>query len=163
MNKSIQRVIALVVMLAVVMSATVYGASSFTIHYQELASDAPVVMTVNGDEIHSDEYAGYMEYNMAYYASMYAQMGISDLWNNAEAAAAFGPSMPDAAKEQATDTLTRNQQILADKIKAEANTEYEKETKPQMDPERAAEIERKKKIALQAALKAKAKQDKKRR
>ena len=69
----------------------------------------------------------------------------------------------DAAKEQATDTLTRNQQILADKIKAEANTEYEKETKPQMDPERAAEIERKKKIALQAALKAKAKQDKKRR
>lgn len=104
MNKSIQRVIALVVMLAVVMSATVYGASSFTIHYQELASDAPVVMTVNGDEIHSDEYAGYMEYNMAYYASMYAQMGISDLWNNAEAAAVFGPSMPDAAKEQAVYT-----------------------------------------------------------
>ena len=69
----------------------------------------------------------------------------------------------DAAKEQATDTLTRNQQILADKIKAEANTEYVKETKPQMDPERAAEIERKKKIALQAALKAKAKQEKKRR
>ncbi len=104
MNKSVQRVIALVVMLAVVMSATVYGASSFTIHYQEMTSDAPVVMTVNGDEVRADEYAGYMEYNMAYYASMYAQMGISDLWNNAEASAAFGPSMPEAAKQQAVYT-----------------------------------------------------------
>ena len=104
MSKLVQRVVALIVMLAVVMSATVCGASSFTIHYQELASDAPVVMTINGDEVHSDEYAGYMEYNMAYYASMYAQMGITDLWNNTEAAAAFGPSMPDAAKEQAVYT-----------------------------------------------------------
>ena len=104
MSKLVQRVVALIVMLAVVMSATVCGASSFTIHYQELASDAPVVMTINGDEVHADEYAGYMEYNMAYYASMYAQMGITDLWNNTEAAAAFGPSMPGAAKEQAVYT-----------------------------------------------------------
>ena len=44
--------VALVVMLAVVMSATAHGASNFVVDYQELKSDAPVVMTVNGGEIH---------------------------------------------------------------------------------------------------------------
>ena len=53
MSKLVQRIVALVVMLAVVMSATAYGASTFVVDYQELKSDAPVVMTVNGEEIHS--------------------------------------------------------------------------------------------------------------
>ena len=57
MSKLMQRIVALVVMLAVVMSATAYGASTFVVDYQELKSDAPVVMTVNGEEIHADEYA----------------------------------------------------------------------------------------------------------
>ena len=60
MSKLVQRIVALVVMLAVVMSATAYGASTFVVDYQELKSDAPVVMTVNGEEIHADEYASYM-------------------------------------------------------------------------------------------------------
>ena len=111
MSKLVQRVVALVVMLAVVMSATAYGASTFVIDYQEMAGDTPVVLTVNGDEVHADEYAGYMEYNMMYYANMYAQMGISDLWNNAEAAAAFGPSMPSAAKDQAVYTRVIKQKM----------------------------------------------------
>ena len=55
MSKLVQRIVALVVMLAVVMSATAYGASTFVVDYQELKSDAPVVMTVNGEEIHADE------------------------------------------------------------------------------------------------------------
>ena len=45
MSKLVQRIVALVVMLAVVMSATAYGASTFVVDYQELKSDAPVVMT----------------------------------------------------------------------------------------------------------------------
>ena len=42
MSKLVQRIVALVVMLAVVMSATAYGASTFVVDYQELKSDAPV-------------------------------------------------------------------------------------------------------------------------
>lgn len=41
MSKLVQRIVALVVMLAVVMSATAYGASTFVVDYQELKSDAP--------------------------------------------------------------------------------------------------------------------------
>ena len=101
MNKFVQRAVALVVMVAVVMGATVWGTNRTTISYQELKSSAPVVMTVNGDEVKADEYAGYMLYNMMYYANMYAQFGMTDMWSNADAAAMFGPAMPSAAQEQA--------------------------------------------------------------
>ena len=72
MSKMVQRAVALVVMLVVVLGGTIWGTASTTIHYQPLDSGAPVVMTVNGDEVCADEYAGYMLYNMAYYANMYA-------------------------------------------------------------------------------------------
>lgn len=100
MSKMMQRAVALVVMLAVVMGGTIWGVSSTTIHYRPLNNGAPVVMTVNGDEVCADEYAGYMLYNMAYYANMYAQLGMSDVWNDEYAAATLGSSMPAAAKEQ---------------------------------------------------------------
>lgn len=96
----VQRAVALVVMLVVVMGGTIWGVSSMTIHYQPLDSGAPVVMTVNGDEVCADEYAGYMLYNMAYYANMYAQFGMTDVWNDEYAAATLGSSMPQAAKDQ---------------------------------------------------------------
>ena len=73
-----QRIVALVVMLAVVMSATAYGASTFVVDYQELKSDAPVVMTVNGEEIHADEYASYMMSQIINYQQMYAMYGLSE-------------------------------------------------------------------------------------
>ena len=100
MSKMVQRAVALVVMLVVVMGGTIWGVSSMTIHYQPLNSGAPVVMTVNGDEVCADEYAGYMLYNMAYYANMYAQFGMTDVWNDEYAAATLGSSMPQAAKDQ---------------------------------------------------------------
>lgn len=100
MSKMVQRAVALVVMLVVVMGGTIWGVSSTTIHYQPLNSGAPVVMTVNGDEVCADEYAGYMLYNMAYYANMYAQFGMTDVWNDEYAAATLGSSMPQAAKDQ---------------------------------------------------------------
>lgn len=100
MSKMVQRAVALVVMLVVVMGGTVWGTASMTIHYQPLNNGAPVVMTVNGDEVCADEYAGYMLYNMSYYANMYAQLGMSDVWNDEYAAATLGSSMPAAAKDQ---------------------------------------------------------------
>lgn len=100
MSKMMQRAVALVVMLVVVMGGTIWGVSSTTIHYQPLNNGAPVVMTVNGDEVCADEYAGYMLYNMSYYANMYAQLGMSDVWNDEYAAATLGSSMPAAAKDQ---------------------------------------------------------------
>lgn len=100
MSKMVQRAVALVVMLVVVLGGTVWGVSSTTIHYQPLNNGAPVVMTVNGDAVCADEYAGYMLYNMSYYANMYAQFGMSDVWNDEYAAATLGASMPQAAKDQ---------------------------------------------------------------
>ncbi len=77
MSKLVQRIVALVVMLAVVMSATAYGASTFVVEYKELKSDAPVVMTVNGEEIHADEYASYMTAAMYNVEREFAMYGIS--------------------------------------------------------------------------------------
>lgn len=100
MSKMMQRAVALVVMLAVVMGGTLWGVDSMTIRYEQPSTDAPVVLTVNGDEVRADEYAGYMLYNMMYYANMYAQFGMSNVWDDEYAAATLGSSMPAAAKDQ---------------------------------------------------------------
>ena len=91
----------MVAMTAVVMGATIGGVSSMMIHYKPLNGDAETVLTVNGDAVAADEYSGYMLYNMQYYASMYAQMGMSDLWSNEDMAKSLGASMPEAAEQQA--------------------------------------------------------------
>lgn len=101
MSKMVQRAVALVVMLVVALGGTIWGTESTSIRYQPLNSGAPVVMTVNGDEVCADEYAGYMLYNMAYYENMYAQFGMSNVWDDDYAAATLGASMPSAAKDQA--------------------------------------------------------------
>ena len=96
MSKLVQRIVALVVMLAVVMSATAYGASTFVVDYQELKSDAPVVMTVNGEEIHADEYASYMMSQIINYQQMYAMSGLSEK----NMASTFGDAAKESAKQQ---------------------------------------------------------------
>ena len=101
MSKLVQRLAAMVAMTAVVMGATIGGVSSMMIHYKPLNGDAETVLTVNGDAVAADEYSGYMLYNMQYYASMYAQMGMSDLWSNEDMAKSLGASMPEAAEQQA--------------------------------------------------------------
>ena len=79
MSKLVQRLAAMVAMTAVVLGATIGGVSSMMIHYKPLNEGAETVLTVNGDAVTADEYSGYMLYNMQYYASMYAQMGLTDL------------------------------------------------------------------------------------
>ena len=101
MSKLVQRLAAMVAMTAVVLGATIGGVSSMMIHYKPLNEGAETVLTVNGDAVTADEYSGYMLYNMQYYASMYAQMGLSDLWSNEDMAKSLGASMPEAAEQQA--------------------------------------------------------------
>ena len=101
MSKLVQRLAAMVAMTAVVLGATIGGVSSMMIHYKPLNESAETVLTVNGDAVTADEYSGYMLYNMQYYASMYAQMGLTDLWSNADMAKSLGASMPEAAEQQA--------------------------------------------------------------
>ena len=91
----------MVAMTAVVLGATIGGVSSMMIHYKPLNEGAETVLTVNGDAVTADEYSGYMLYNMQYYASMYAQMGLTDLWSNKDMAKSLGASMPEAAEQQA--------------------------------------------------------------
>ena len=98
MSKLVQRLAAMVAMTAVVLGATIGGVSSMMIHYKPLNEGAETVLTVNGDAVTADEYSGY---NMQYYASMYAQMGLTDLWSNADMAKSLGASMPEAAEQQA--------------------------------------------------------------
>ena len=101
MSKLVQRLAAMVAMTAVVLGATIGGVSSMMIHYKPLNEGAETVLTVNGDAVGSDEYSGYMLYNMQYYANMYAQMGLTDLWSNKDMAKSLGASMPEAAEQQA--------------------------------------------------------------
>ena len=101
MSKLVQRLAAMVAMTAVVLGATIGGVSSMMIHYKPLNEGAETVLTVNGDAVTADEYSGYMLYNMQYYASMYAQMGLTDLWSNEDMAKSLGASMTEAAEQQA--------------------------------------------------------------
>lgn len=101
MSKLVQRLAAMVAMTAVVLGATIGGVSSMMIHYKPLNEGAETVLTVNGDAVAADEYSSYMLYNMQYYASMYAQMGLADLWSNKDMAKSLGASMPEAAEQQA--------------------------------------------------------------
>ena len=101
MSKLVQRLAAMVAMTAVVLGATIGGVSSMMIHYKPLNEGAETVLTINGDAVTADEYSGYMLYNMQYYASMYAQMGLTDLWSNKDMAKSLGASMPEAAEQQA--------------------------------------------------------------
>lgn len=101
MSKLVQRLAAMVAMTAVVLGATIGGVSSMMIHYKPLNEGSETVLTVNGDAVTADEYSGYMLYNMQYYASMYAQMGLTDLWSNEDMAKSLGASMPEAAEQQA--------------------------------------------------------------
>ena len=101
MSTLVQRLAAMVAMTAVVLGATIGGVSSMMIHYKPLNEGAETVLTVNGDAVTADEYSGYMLYNMQYYASMYAQMGLTDLWSNKDMAKSLGASMPEAAEQQA--------------------------------------------------------------
>ena len=104
MSKMVQRIVALVVMVAVSVGGTLWGISSTTIHYKNVQSDAPVVMTVNGDEVRADEYAAMLYNYMLYYEQMYAQFGMTDIWSDEETGGAMMQMVQDAAYNQVVST-----------------------------------------------------------
>lgn len=101
MNKWVQRIAALVVLLAIVLGITYWQGSKVSVSYQPMGEDSPVVMTVNGDEVRAEEFATYMIYNMKYYENMYAQYGMMGLWSDDSSAEMLGVMMPGFAKDQA--------------------------------------------------------------
>ena len=125
MSKLVQRLAAMVAMTAVVLGATIGGVSSMMIHYKPLNEGAETVLTVNGDAVAADEYSGYMLYNMQYYASMYAQMGLTDLWSNEDMAKSLGASMPEAAEQQAIYARVVMQKVTELGLKLSYNEQKE--------------------------------------
>ena len=101
MNKWVQRIAALVVLLAIVLGITYWQGSKVSVSYQPMGEDSPVVMTVNGDEVRAEEFATYMIYNMKYYENMYSQYGMMGLWSDDSSAEMLGVMMPGFAKDQA--------------------------------------------------------------
>ena len=101
MNKWVQRIAALVVLLAIVLGITYWQGSKVSVSYQPMGEDSPVVMTVNGDEVRAEEFATYMIYNMKYYENMYSQYGMMGLWSDDSSAEMLGVMIPGFAKDQA--------------------------------------------------------------
>ena len=101
MNKWVQRIAALVVLLAIVLGITYWQGSKVSVSYQPMGEDSPVVMTINGDEVRAEEFATYMIYNMKYYENMYSQYGMMGLWSDDSSAEMLGVMMPGFAKDQA--------------------------------------------------------------
>ncbi len=103
MTKMAKRAAAMVLMAGISVGAAAGYTSSTAIRYIGPVIEAgDIVLTVNGDDIGSQEYSAYMLYNMRYYQDMYESFGMSDIWNDPESAPVMGASIPDAAKEQAT-------------------------------------------------------------
>lgn len=93
------------------------------------SDDTPVVMTINGEEVHSSELAGYIVYNMAYYQ----QMGITmDMWAEQD----MFDNMKESCKQQAMTYYAIGQ------LAEEQNIKLDSEDKAELD-------EQKKQIAEQ--------------
>ena len=83
------RLVALVLMMAVTMGATVaFGVPHYAYAYEE-AADAPVMMTVNGEDVRKAEYAASFAYCKAYMENYMGMMGAdtSTMWGTDEAVA----------------------------------------------------------------------------
>ncbi len=98
-----KRVAAMVLMAGISTGAAAAYNSGTAVRYIEPVIEADdTVLTINGDDIGTQEYATYMLYNMRYFQDMYGSFGMSDIWDDPETASVMGASIPDAAKELAT-------------------------------------------------------------
>lgn len=83
------RLVALVLMMVVTMGATAaFGVPHYAYAIDE-AADAPVIMTVNGEDVHQGEYAATYAYCKAYMETYMGMMGmdVSTMWDSSEATA----------------------------------------------------------------------------
>lgn len=127
------RLVALVLMMAVTMGCTAaFGVPhySYTVHE---AADAPVMMTINGEDVRAAEYADNFAYCKAYMETYMSMMGadISTLWDASDAVAQLR-------------SLTDNQVIYARVIVQQFNElglSLDRATQRQIDQEKRALVE----------------------
>ena len=97
-----KRFVAMAVVSAVCAGVTLaYGVPN--IAYKPIQSNEPVLLTVDGDAVHQDEFRAYLMYNKSYMESMLAMYGYdtSSLWDDAESGAAFTEQLFEMADAQA--------------------------------------------------------------
>lgn len=96
-----KRILAMAVASAVVVGVTMaYGIPN--IKYQEIRSSEPVVMTVNGNDVHADEFRAYLKYNKMYMENMLGYYGYDDaIWSDPQMGAQFIIQLFDMADQQA--------------------------------------------------------------
>ena len=106
-----KRILAMVVATAVVAGITVtYGIPN--VKFKELDSSEPVVMTVNGEEIHADELRAYLKYNKMSMESMLSYYGMDDsIWSDASMGPMMVQQLFDLATQQAIELRVVNQEF----------------------------------------------------
>lgn len=106
-----KRIAAMVVASAVVAGVTVtYGIPN--IKYKEIKSSEPVVMTVNGDEIHMDEFRAYLKYNKSYMENMLSYYGMDDtIWSDPTMGEMMVGQLFESANQHAIEIHTVKQEF----------------------------------------------------
>lgn len=96
-----KRILAMAVATAVVAGITMtYGIPN--IKYKPIRSSEPVMLTVNGDEVHADEFRAYLKYNKMYMENMLGYYGYDDsIWSDPQMGAPFVAQLFDMADQQA--------------------------------------------------------------
>lgn len=106
-----KRIAAMVVASAVVAGVTMtYGIPN--IKYKQINSSEPVVMTVNGDEIHMDEFRAYLKYNKSYMENMLSYYGMDDtIWSDPSMGETMVGQLFESANQQAIEIHTVKQEF----------------------------------------------------
>ena len=124
-----KRIAAMVVASAVVAGVTVtYGIPN--IKYKEIKSSEPVVMTVNGDEIHMDEFRAYLKYNKSYMENMLSYYGMDDtIWSDPTMGEMMVGQLFESANQQAIEIHTVKQEFekLGLKLSSEEREQAQQE------------------------------------
>ena len=130
-----KRILAMVVATAVVAGITVtYGIPN--VKFKELDSSEPVVMTVNGEEIHADELRAYLKYNKMSMESMLSYYGMDDsIWSDASMGPMMVQQLFDLATQQAIELRVVNQEFQNLGLKLTREEKDEAEQKKRDDIE----------------------------
>ncbi len=96
-----KRILAMAVASAVVAGITMtYGIPN--IKYKAVRSSEPIMLTVNGDNVHADEFRAYLKYNKMYMENMLGYYGYDDsIWSDPQMGASFIAQLFDMADQQA--------------------------------------------------------------
>ncbi len=96
-----KRILAMAVATAAVVGITMtYGIPN--IKYKPIRSSEPVMLTVNGDNVHADEFRAYLKYNKMYMENMLGYYGYDDsIWSDPQLGGPFITQLFDMADQQA--------------------------------------------------------------